>query len=183
MEPQAASPVADYPPLALAEAFDFLDAAWRVAFGAKRKLLVHRTASRFAGLSLGCSTRSDFSARVSELADVFKHITIPDDMLNNGEGTEKDHTLVRLEKVMEAKLDEEAGQRARHAVGTLRNVNNVRRALEHSGVSIDSALGRLGIDSPVLDWSEAWKVARGRTIEALTTIRNELLDHANDSTD
>jgi hypothetical protein len=56
-------------PMGLVEAFDHLDAVWRLAFD-RRPLLRLARASGVAGMAVPCATRTDFAERVTDLADV-----------------------------------------------------------------------------------------------------------------
>jgi hypothetical protein len=69
--------------MALPDAFDHLEAVWRNTFGANHKLL-HPTAFRaIAQLRQPCSTLDEFESRLSDLAAIFKGMTIPDEILRN----------------------------------------------------------------------------------------------------
>ncbi|MCZ6876206.1 MAG: hypothetical protein O7G88_22195 [bacterium] len=71
-----------------------------------------------------------------------------------------------------------------HAVKTLRIVNNIRVALQHSGAAREllAALNQLGISYPPR-WIDAWSRVQAETAEALRVIRDKVLEYARESAD
>src|SRR5262249_8580459 len=83
--------------LTLPEAFDFLDTCWRLAFGKKQALLRLRNVTGTVMLSLPCATRDEFNTRLSALADMFKSMDVPDELLpKERRQIAKDQTFSRL---------------------------------------------------------------------------------------
>jgi hypothetical protein len=169
-------------PLALPEALDFLDTAWRVAFGKRQALLRLRNTTSIAKLSQVCTTRADFESQLSALADILKAMDIPDALLSETQKIDKDQTFMRLLDCMQVRLEESDYQEVERAVSTLRTVNEVRVALQHSGASRDlpTSLVKLGIPYPP-QWRDAWDRIRVATIEALRIVREKVLKHATES--
>jgi hypothetical protein len=165
-------------PLTLAEAIDFLDASWRLAFGKDRRLQRLPTLRAVAELATPVTDRAEFDAKLTAIADLFKSWTIPDDLLPEGRrDIDRDHTLVRLEAAVGGLISSEDGRsRLADAVATLRDVNNVRRITQHSGAARDlpSTLARLGIPYPP-EWPEAWTTIQIRLVQSLAQIRDLLL--------
>jgi hypothetical protein len=170
-------------PLALPEALDFLDTAWRVAFGKKRELLKPRGITNNARLSQPCATREEFEAGLSALTDIMKNIDIPDDLLNNT-AIQKHETVNRLSDCLKKHLaDPVDHQDIENAADTLRSVNKIRNALQHSGASTEllTIFSKLGISYPP-QWGSAWDRIRAATIEALRIIREKVLIYADNAT-
>src|SRR5262249_52083828 len=119
-------------PLALPEALDFLDTAWRVAFCKRRALLKLRVTTSSAKLSQPCTTRMDFESQLSALDDILKMIDIPDTLLTKPEDIKKDQSFLRLLNCLQKHLDESDYQEVGHAVSTLQSVNQIRVGLQHS---------------------------------------------------
>jgi hypothetical protein len=169
-------------PLALPEALDFLDTAWRVAFGKRHALLRLRDTTSVAKLSQPCTTRADFESQLSALADILKAMDIPDALLSKTRELPKDQTLTRLLDCLQTRLEESDYQEVERAVSTLRTVNDVRVALQHSGASreLPTTLAKLGIPYPP-QWRDAWDRIRAATIEALRVVREKVLQYATES--
>ena len=169
-------------PLALPEALDFLDTAWRLAFGKRQALLRLRETTSIAKLSQSCTTRADFESQLSALADILKAMDIPDALLSKTPEINKDQTFTRLLDCLQTRLEESDYQEVERAVGTLRTVNDVRVALQHSGSAreLPTSLAKLGIRYPP-QWGDAWDRIRAATIEALRVIREKVLKYATES--
>lgn len=134
VEPEGELPMIPSSPLALSEAFDFLDAVWRLAFGKHKSLMRLKNATDIAKLAQPCATRADFESGVSALADVLKLMTIPDDLLaEESRRIAQEQTLKRLEACLQAHLNADDYPSCERAIGVLRTVNSVRAAFQHSG--------------------------------------------------
>jgi hypothetical protein len=179
MQEQLAIPAS---PLALPEALDFLDTAWRVAFGKRQALLRLRDTLSIAKLSQACTTRADFESQLSALADILKAMDIPDALLSKTREINKDQTLTRLLDCLQTRLEGSDYQEVERAVSTLRTVNEIRVALQHSGASreLPTSMAKLGIPYPP-QWGDAWDRIRAATIEALRVIREKVLRYATES--
>lgn len=157
-------------PFDLPESLDFLDATWRLTFGKHRRLVHLPTAAEAAGLGQSCSTREEFEARMSDLADVLDGFEVAGELIpadHEGRGP-----LSAMKAVLGDRLDEEEAAAAVEAVGTLQTVRRVRVALQHSD-AVGELLPRLasvGAPAPP-EWGEAWDRIRTVTAEALDTIR------------
>ena len=169
-------------PLALPEALDFLDTAWRLAFGKGQALLRLRDTSNIAKLSQACTTRADFESQLSALADILKAMDIPDALLSKTREINKDQTLTRLLDCLRTILEGSDYQEVERAVSTIRTVNDVRVALQHSGASreLPTSLVKLGIPYPP-QWEDAWDRIRAATIHALRVVREKVLKYAKES--
>ena len=177
MEIEDQETAAAAPPLALPEAFDHLDAIWRLAFGRRQALVQVRSLEGVAELTQPCTSRDEFTARMSKLADLLKLLDVPDGLLPSGASDQdREGSLNRLNAVLRAKLGAVEYQRAAQGIGLLRAVNEVRVCLQHTAKERDlpEALARLGIGSFPPVWSEAWNHIRARTVAALAMIRDEV---------
>lgn len=150
------------PAMALPDALDHLDLAWRLV--TKGPLLqVHRVTVA-AKLSHPAISADEFESRCSALSDIMNGFNLPSDggTLNN----------------MKAKLTDLLGTqagRAHEAVDTLRDVVAVRAGQQHSVVvRAERARSRLGLNALVGDWAGQWEQIRGVTVQALNTIREEI---------
>lgn len=164
-------------PLALLEEIDFLDAAWRLLFGARRRLLDLATVSEPAGLALPCSDRPTFEARISDLADVLDRLVVADDLLPDGLTDEQTTgSLNRLELALRQRLSAERIAPVEAAVRRLRRVREVRNAMQHSGAAsrLPRALADLGLDASLYEWTKLWDDLRRVTAQAVADIRGEL---------
>lgn len=182
LEPEVVSPIIPLSPLALPEAFDYLDTLWRLAFGRKHGLLRLTTMTDMAQLAQPCTTRTDFESMMSALANILKSMNIPDDLLHKGSPmVSKDHTLDRIEACLKHRLEEENYLPCQRAMNILHAVNAVRYSLQHANQrDFSSALSGLAVPFPVSSWSETWATIRARTIEALGIIRENVRTFSHD---
>lgn len=169
-------------PLALPETLDFLDTAWRVAFGKRHALLRLRDTTSSAKLSQACTTRADFESQLSALADILKAMDIPDALLSKTREIPKDQTFTRLLDCLQTRLEGSDYPEVERAVSMLRTVNDIRVALQHSGATreLPASMAKLGISYPP-QWGDAWDRIRASTIEALRVIREKVLKYATES--
>ncbi len=102
---KTATPAVPYSPRDLPVALDFLNEVWRRAFSGKR-LLVMKSVESTIGLALPCSTPEEFKSRLTDLADLFKLMTIDDDQLpEEKKGSIKDDaTFDRMTGALEYRL-------------------------------------------------------------------------------
>jgi hypothetical protein len=179
IEPGLDRPTIPASPLALPEALDFLDIAWRFAFGKRQALLRLRDTVTTAKLSQACATRADFESQLSALADILKTMDIPDVLLSRTQEINKDQTLTRLLDCLRERLEPSDYEEVERAVSTIRTVNDVRVALQHSGAAreLPTSLVKLGISYPPR-WGDAWDRIRAATIEALRVVREKVLKYA-----
>ncbi|MEV4455781.1 hypothetical protein [Microbispora sp. NPDC049633] len=186
VEPPDAPPVS---PLELAEAFDVLDAVWRLAFDKKKPLLSLSTVATPAALSLRCTTRAEFETRISDLADLIDRIKVDDLYLKprSEEELEKDKdklkaSLNRIEDCLHYHLDRAQHAAVDRAIKTLRTIRQARNAEQHGiteGGGLTAKLRDLGIYDAPPNWGGAWDAVRARAVEALTTLRHELMAYVN----
>jgi hypothetical protein len=164
-------------PFSLPEALDFLNTAWRLLFGRERPLLRLRSAESVARIAASCSSRSDFEAGMTALADIFKLFDIGDDLLPAGLSIPADQTLSRLAAVLASRLPAEELGPVTAAVRVLRKANSIRVSLQHTAASSDLPrdLGELGVSYPPPSWGEAWEVVRQRVTQALDALRQRVL--------
>jgi hypothetical protein len=174
LEPEADAPVLPPAPLALPEALDFLDTAWRLWKGKKQPLFQVKSTRGSAELALSCTTRDECMSRLTALADTLKSMTIPDDLLlEKDRQVPGDQTFTRLLACLKPHLEEADYQPCEQAVGVLRAVNGVRTAFQHSGAAreLPIILEKLAISYPPPSWGETWDRIRAKTVEALGIIR------------
>jgi hypothetical protein len=187
VEPPSITPVS---PLELAEAFDVLDAAWRLAFDQKKTpLLALSTVAAPAALSLSCATRAEFETRLSDLADLIDRIKVSDTLLRprSQEEIKRDEDLLKgsLNRIIDClhyKLPAEQHAAVDRAIRTLRTIRQARNAEQHGlteGGGLTAKLRDLGIQDAPPNWAGAWDVVRARTVEALTALRHELMEYVN----
>jgi hypothetical protein len=158
-------------PFDLVAALDYLDAVWRIAHGRDTHLVVYPRAQAVASLTYPANTADEFGSRLSALTDVLKNLRIPKGG-NQGGG----HPLQRLAAYLVTELEPESHSRASGELEVLRAVVRVRHGLQHASADTDGilALKELGLNYPIMDWAGAWDTIRGRTIDALDAIREEL---------
>lgn len=133
LEPEIESVEMPSSPLALHEAFGYLEAVWRLAFGSNHGLLRLTSMTDIAQLSQPCRTRSEFESMMSALAAVLKAMNIPEDLFPGGvSNLERDHTLERIKVCLKCKLGEEYDLSCEGAIEVLRAVNAVRSSQQHA---------------------------------------------------
>lgn len=168
-------------PLSLPEQLDFLDAVWRAAFG--QPLLHLGPAAHVAGLTLGCATREEFRARLSDVADVLDSLRVPNDLLPPDQSGARG-ALKRVELALTAtSLDRDEKDRVTEAVAKLRSVVRIRVGLQHGDAAKDlpEHFGKLQIPYPPTDWEVAWNQVLARTVDSLVGLRDEVRRLANDT--
>jgi hypothetical protein len=150
------------PAMALPDALDRLDLAWRLVM--KEPLTHVQRVSAAAKLSQPAISADEFESRCSALSDVLNGFNLPADggKLNN----------------MKAKLTELLGAhagRALDAVDVLRDVVAVRTGQQHSAVvRAERARSSLGLSALGSDWAGQWEQVRVVTVRAFDTIREEI---------
>jgi hypothetical protein len=176
LEPKIDAPKIPSSPLALHEAFGYLDTVWRLALGRKHALFRLTTMSDIAQLSQPCKTRSDFESMMSALAAVLKAMDISDDLFPGGvSNIQKDHTLGRIKDCLKHKLGEDYDVSCDRAIEALQAINAVRYSQQHANQrELSKAFSRLGIPYPISSWSEAWGRICSKTVEALGVIREKV---------
>lgn len=178
---EVAAPTAAAPPRALAEILDALDAWWRLAV-VNKPLLRLQGGTSITGLALPCTSRSEFTQRLSELAAVLGSLRVDDDDLRRGleAGTKpppKEQSLNRLRACLTAKVsDPDSLERVTHALGRLGRLQRIRSTLQHPDSHDDlvRAAATLGLAWPPTDWAAAWEQVRTEAVDALGTLRDEL---------
>jgi len=163
--PQWPAHPAPLPPMALPDAFDHLDLAWRLATGDKHLFRVPRAAVP-AKLTQPAASVEDFESRCSALADLLKSFNFPT------QGGSLNNMKTRLSEL----LGQDAAGRAHAAVDTLRWVFAVRAGQQHHGADADAERAKtaLGLTQYGSDWAAAWDHLRAVVVQALTTIREEI---------
>jgi hypothetical protein len=177
VEEEDVVPVALASPLALPEAFDYLDSVWRLAFGKQYRLVRMPTAADVAGLSQDAETRSDLETRLSELMDVIGMLEVHDDLIPaSANDDERVASMNRLAVLLKNVLAPDAWLRAEDAIKTLRAVNAARVAAQHGARAdlLPKAFQALRIPYPAPSPSVAWDQIRARTVEALGIVREEV---------
>lgn len=154
--------MAALPPMALPDALDHLDLAWRLV--AKEHLVHVPRAAMAAKLTQPVASAEEFESRCSALADLLNALNLP-----------KPATLHNLKAKLGELLGDHAG-RAQAAVDTLRRVVALRAGQQHQGADTraEEAKVALGLAAFAANWEGAWEHLRAVTIQALDTIREEI---------
>jgi hypothetical protein len=168
-------------PRALAEVLDALDAWWRLGV-VNKPLLRLQGAGSVTGLALPCTSRSEFTDRLSELAAVLGSLRVDDDDVRPGldpgvQLPRRDQSLNRLEICLKVKVAEpDSMERITHATQRLRRLQRIRSTLQHSGSYGDlvQAAAGLGLAWPPADWAAAWDQVRAEAVDAFGKLRDEL---------
>jgi hypothetical protein len=150
-------------PMALPDAFDHLDLAWRLLTG-EHLVRVPRAAIA-AKLSQPVAVVEEFESRCSAVADLLNCLSLP----------RQGGTLQNMKARLGELLGAEAG-RAQAAVDTLRSVVALRAGQQHQGADTRAEQARvsLGLAAYVGNWEGAWNHLRLVTVQALDTIREEI---------
>jgi hypothetical protein len=165
---------------ALHYALDHLDVAWRAAFSTKVRLLQPKSAETLAGLVEGCASRAELGQRLNELDTVLHWLVIPDDP--DVTQSPDARSLGRLRAFLDVKLAQmrvsnDDVELARAAVHQLRQVNDVRVALEHPGDArraVADAFRTVGLSYPPADWLAAWRRVQAIAVTALHDLADVL---------
>lgn len=154
--------------LALNESCEFLDAVWELEF--KRQLFKKSSLVGAAQLALPCRSRADLESRMSALGALLSAIDLPLD------ADSKDGTLERMKKAIAVQFVGRDVSRATAAIVALQKVTRVRVALQHPAVmtELPKAFATLGLSYVPSDWERTWGQLRGKTLEALTILREEI---------
>jgi hypothetical protein len=162
------------PGLALPEAFDFLDAIWRLAFGSKKGLISLASVSEAAGLTLSCASSEDLDNRLSDLADVIDRLKVSDDLI--GDAEVEAGSLNRIERVLRQRLDGESLAQALKGLGMVRRARQLRNARQHSGAApkFPKLLAEMGLAEVPPDWAALWDGIKAYTTRGLMLMRTEL---------
>jgi hypothetical protein len=158
-------------PQALHEALEFLRVQWKARF--KIDFIDRVPIDALGGLTAPVGDRDGFKARMSDLAAVV------DRMLSGVERPEsvaKEQWQGSLNRV-EAYLTANAVTLPDDAIPALRNVIDVRAALQHpTDRDLPAALAKCGISVPVVNWEQAWHAIQRRTLDALVELRVAIRD-------
>jgi hypothetical protein len=165
-----AAPPAVFRPsgLALPEAVDYLNLAWRM-FTTLPLFRIPR-AEGAAKLASECRGSDEFDALLSALCSILGRVELP----GHGGTSLKD-----LEAYLKERLDVDAAGRACEAVKDLRALFALRAWRQHAGGADDRGHGgmrRLGLQLPASDWATAWATVQGRSVAALNALREEVED-------
>jgi hypothetical protein len=150
------------PVMALPDALDHLDLAWRLV---TREPLVHvQRVAAAAKLSQPAVSAEEFESRCSALSDVLNGFNLAAD------GGKLNNMKTRLAEL----LGVHSG-RARDAVDTLRDVIAIRAGQQHSAVvRAERARSSLGLSALEGDWAGQWEQIRDITVQAINIIREEV---------
>lgn len=160
------------PPMALADAFDHLDLAWRLWQG-KALLRINRTAVG-AELAQPAGSRDEFRSRCSTLVDFINRLDVPPTPDPKVHGS-----LQRLDHVATTMASGHGGQAAAGVV-VLRRIVALRNAQQHGGHVKDAEKARvdLGLSRFASDWSREWDLVRHAAVNALRDLRNAVVVEA-----
>jgi hypothetical protein len=170
----------DLSPEQLPEMLDFLDATWRLAFGKDKPLLRLKTATGTSLLSKPCRTRGDFIAAISALDDLFKSMTVAEDLLGDPEKAKDenkgDKTLNRIGAALRSRIKEPADlDVGAGAIKKIRAVNDLRQAFQHGSRAQNMAgsLEAFGLGITP-DWTSSWDRVRVVVAGAVADLRKSL---------
>jgi len=177
---EVAAPAAA-PPRALAEILDALDAWWRLAV-VNKPLLQLKGGTSITGLALPCTSRPEFTQRLSDLAVVLGSLRVDDDQVRPGldPGTDlppKDQSLARLRACLKANIsDPDSLGRANQALSRLARLQRIRSLLQHADrhEELVRVAAGLGLVWPPTNWAAAWERVRAEAADALAQLRDEL---------
>ena len=160
--PAVTPPLVTLPPMALPDALDHLDLAWRLLTG--EHLVRVPRAAMAAKLTQPVASAAEFESQCSALADLLNALNLP-----------KPATLHNMKAKLGDLLGGEAG-RAQAAVDTLRSIVALRAGQQHQGADAraEQAKVALGLALFVGQWDGAWNHLRAVTVQALDTIREEI---------
>jgi hypothetical protein len=155
-------------PLGLAAAMDYLNTVWRLAYGERTGPFRFASAERVARFAHEVGTGEEFFAAMSAVGDTISNLDVKD--------SSGSHPCDRLEARLTETLPPESQARAVDAINVLRAAARIRHTGQHSTVGNDvlGAWRDLGVGYPPADWGTAWNMIRGRLIEAIDGIREEL---------
>jgi hypothetical protein len=161
--PAVQPPPVTLPPMALPDALDHLDLAWRLTTG--EHLVRVPRAAMAAKLTQSAASAEEFESRCSALADLLGSLNLPS----------RGGTLQNMKTKLGDLLGESAG-RAQDAVDTLRWAVAFRAGQQHRGADVraEQAKAALGLTSYEGQWDSAWDRLRTVTVQALDTIREEI---------
>jgi hypothetical protein len=151
------------PAMALPEALDHLDLAWRLA--TDEHLVRVPRAAMAAKLTQSAISSEEFESRCSALSDLLGSLNLPS----------QGGTLQNMKAKLGELLGESAG-RAQAAVDTLRWAVALRAGQQHRGADVraEQAKVALGLTSFDGQWDRAWDHLRAVAVQALDTIREEI---------
>ena len=150
--------------LSLPEAIDYLNLVWHKH--ADAPLIRISRAESAVRIALDCATADEFESRISALCTILGSLSLPD---------RDESRLIDLRAYVTEKLGADSA-RAAEAIDDLRAVFDLRVWRQHAGADVRGARGmkRLGMALPVYDWGAAWAHVQGRTVAALSALREEL---------
>jgi len=156
-------PPVTLPPMALPDALDHLDLAWRLATG--EHLVRVPRAAMAAKLTQPVSSVEEFESRCSALSDLLGSLLLPS---HGG-------TLQNMKAKLGELLGDNAG-RAQAAVDTLRWAVALRVGQQHRSADVraEQAKVALGLASYDGQWDGAWDHLRAVVVQALDIIREEI---------
>jgi hypothetical protein len=155
-------------PFTLPASLDYLDAVWRLKFGAG--LLVPPGIERSARLAFDVGTVEEADSALSALAEVLKTLDVPGVKGLGG------HPLQRLTPYLGQYLTAEATPHVSQAVEVLDAARRLRASAQHTGAKPDAiaAYEILGLPYPVVDWPAAWRRIQQAVSYACDIIRQEI---------
>jgi hypothetical protein len=167
-------PLVTASPFGLVATIDYLDTVWRVIPGHTDHLFRIRSAQRTAQLTHIVASADEFDSRLTGLAELIRSVQVPK-AAQKRRDRGVDPRLAALEAHLITLLPA-SQQRIRHAIGLLQAVLDIRDAGQHSAASIKARTGfqALGVAFPPASWPYAWAVVEVRTVDALTTLLEEL---------
>jgi hypothetical protein len=156
------------PNMAVPEAFDHLDLAWRVAFN--QPLLAVHNATGPAILTQRPESADEFYRRCSALATIIEDFAtkIPQDSTAGAKGKK---SLIGMKATLKDRLGDGA-QIPIAGVDTLRNIVAIRNGQQHhDDADARRARQELGLATFADDWGGAWEHLRHVLVDNLRKIR------------
>ncbi|MBA3877398.1 MAG: hypothetical protein C0498_10740 [Anaerolinea sp.] len=162
-------------PLALPEALGYLDAVWRARI--RSPLLGRTRPAAVAKIILPCGNADEFDARLSAIADLLGQMEVALNEHDEAAAVKAgERSLARLRRRLRRELASGPFSRVSTAVGDLQAIVRIRVSGQHSdtGGQVIDAFQDLGLRYPPPDWGAAWDAIRGRCVDDINAIREEL---------
>jgi hypothetical protein len=164
-------PVEILPPMALPEAFDHLDLAWRLVM--RSPLIGAKRLSRGALLTLQVNSADEFDSHCSAVKDILDHMQVERPQIPAAQQWKSMNSMqFHLRNLVPAEVASIDG-----AIKTLRSVADLRDSQQHDGMASKASEARtfLGLSRFSGDWFHDWNMVRFETVQALRVLREALV--------
>lgn len=166
-------PIDILPPMALPEAFDHLDLAWRLVM--KSPLIGTKRLSRGAVLTQPVNSADEFDSRCSAVKDILDQMQVDRPQIKEAAQwksiSSMQYRLKALAPAETASIDK--------AIKTLRSVAALRDSQQHGGMvnAASEARTYLGLSRFSENWFHDWNAVKAETVQALRMLREILVSH------